>query len=96
MKSRLVFFIGLMFLLVACSGLTLKSHWDLFGPTVYELTDGNISIKYYNGNCCCIAKEVLEKVKKNVESGKLDWQKMQNKEFADKYLQQVCNELKSN
>ena len=96
MKKLIVLFIALILLLLACNnGLIIKSHHNLLGPTVYELTDGNHSIKYYNGQCCCIAKKVLEEIKQQIEDNELSWQDMKNKEFADKYLQQICNELKS-
>jgi hypothetical protein len=81
-------------LFVQCSEFTVKTDHGFFGPDVYELTNGEISIKYYNGNCCCIAKEVLMEVQRRIESNELDWTKLRDKTFADQYLQKVCDELR--
>lgn len=81
-------------LMFGCSNLRLKTDHSWFGPDVYELTDGEISVRYYNGDCCCIAKEVLEELRYRVNSGKVDWQKFSDKKFADEYLKNLCIELK--
>ena len=90
-----LFALFLTLFLIGCNnGLTLKSHYNLFGSTVYELTDGNISIKYYNGLCCCIAKEVLEEIKTMVSEGELNWYKFADKKYADERLKVICKMVK--
>ncbi len=74
----------------------LKTHHGFLTPNVYELTDGNISIKYYNGQCCCVAKEVLTELKTRIETGQIDPARLKDKTFVEKTLQQLCNELKNN
>lgn len=92
MKKILLLIIAIT-LFVGCSSLRLKTDHGWFGPDVYELTDGELSVRYYNGDCCCIAKEVLEELRNRVNSGKVDWQKFADKKFADEYLKQLCAEM---
>ena len=94
-------FLILFFGLANCGGLTIKTSHGFMGPDVYELTDGDISVKYYNGNLCqgallkgFNAKDVLKEVKRQVESGELKWELMRNKVFAKEYLHEVCYQMK--
>lgn len=87
-------FLFLVIIITSCSSLSLKTDHGWFGPDVYELTDGEISVRYYNGDCCCIAKEVLEELHNRVDAGKVDWQKFADKKFAKEYLSKLCEELK--
>jgi len=64
------------------------------GPDVYSLSGNGIVVNYYNGECCCIAKEVLKELQRRVDDGELDWMKMKDETFRDEYLRQVCRELK--
>lgn len=63
-------------------------------PDVYELTNGTISIKYYNGDCCCIAEKVLTEIKSRIERKKINAQKFADKYFTSCYLQSICDSLK--
>jgi len=86
----------LCFFLPGCNGWDVKKHSGFMSPDVYELTNGDISIKYYNGDCCCIAKEVLTEVKKRIEANQIELIKLNDKKFVDEYLQKLCNEMRAN
>lgn len=98
--SRTTLVVGLIcllcFLLAGCNEWKVKKHGGFMTPDVYELTNGDMSIKYYNGDCCCIAKEVLTEVKKRIEANQIDVIKLNDKKFVDEYLQKLCNEMRAN
>lgn len=81
-------------LLTGC-GVRVKEHWGFMGPSTYEATNGKISVTYYNGACCCVAEQVLENLADYANSGKLDWSKMADKDFADKVLEEECQRVKN-
>ena len=83
-------------LLAGCNEFTIKTHRGFLSPDVYELTNGDISIKYYNGDCCCIAKEVLTEIKRRIEIGEMDATKLKDKKYVDEYLRRLCNEMRAN
>lgn len=78
----------------ACAQVKVKTHHNFMGSDVYEATDGKVSVKYYNGECCCIAKEVLKRLAEDANSGLLDWDMMQDEIFRKAALRLVCDELK--
>lgn len=61
------------------------------GPDVYYATDGKTEVRYYNGQCCCVAKKVLESLADRANSGELDWSKMADKDFRSFELKQQCS-----
>lgn len=91
--KRILMLAAIVVLILGCSEFTVKTDYGFLGPAVYELTNGDLSIKYYNGNCCCIAKDVLGEIKLRIETGRLDWTKLKDKQYADEYLQSVCDSL---
>ena len=98
-KFQIVSVIALICLLAGflpgCNGnFVVKTHHGFMSPDVYELTNGDISIKYYNGNCCCIAKDVLIEMKSRIEKNEIIIDSLNNKKFVDNYLQKLCNEMR--
>jgi hypothetical protein len=63
------------------------------GISYYRLSDDKISVVYASSMCPCIAREVLDEVKRRVESKELDWLKMADDKFAQDYLEKVCREM---
>jgi hypothetical protein len=82
----------LVLLLTGCSsGWVVKTHPGFMVPTTYELTDGTTSINYYNGNCCCVAKPVLEYIKTEIESGLIDTKQLAaSPTYRDSILATTC------
>jgi hypothetical protein len=78
---------------VSCAGVRVKTHHGFMGPNVFEATDGKVSVSYYNGNCCCVAEKVLESLAKQANSGMLDWNLMQFKEFRERVLKEECDKM---
>jgi len=94
--KKLFVLISLIFITAcSCSEFTVKTQLGVFGPDVYELTNGGISIKYYNGNCCCIAKDVLVEMKNRIEKGVIEIDSLKSKKFVDSYLRDLCWLIKS-
>lgn len=79
----------LILLLVGC-GVRVHTDRGWMGPNVYYATDGKIEVRYYNGQCCCIAKKVLESLADRANSGKLDWNRMADEKFQDYELALQC------
>jgi len=75
--------------------LSLKTHHGWLGPNVYELTDGKISITYYDGDCCCIARDVLKEIKRRVEEDNLEWGLFNDSLYTKNYLSQLCQEMRA-
>lgn len=92
MIKNIIIVICLLFLF-GC-GVRVKTNWGFMGPDVYVASDGNIEVIYYNGECCCIAKEVLESLSYKANHGELDWAKMSDKEFRKTTLLEECTRLK--
>lgn len=86
----------LLVFLVSCHDIEIKTHNNFFGSTTYEATDGEISVHYYNGQCCCVAKEVLERLIEKTESGRYVWEFMKDQEYQDMALTEMCYEVKLN
>jgi hypothetical protein len=91
MKKFILFF--MLLCLFGC-GVRVKAHYGFMGPDTYEATDGKVSVHYYNGNCCCVAKEVLESLANEANSGKLDWVLMEFPEFRERVLAEECKKVK--
>lgn len=94
--SAVALVVLLCFLLAGCNEWKVKKHSGFMTPDVYELTNGDVSIKYYNGDCCCIAKDVLTEVKLRIENNQIDVAKLKDKKFVDDYLRNLCNEMRAN
>jgi hypothetical protein len=82
-------------LLFGCAGISIKTHSGFIGPDIYEATDGKIPVYYYNGDCCCIAKEVLEVLADRANRQDVDWNLMLNQVVRDSILQRTCDSLKA-
>lgn len=77
-----------------CSSVRIDTHHGFLAPDVYELTDGSVSYFYYNGDCCCVAKEVLENVLADYKSDKISQHNWVDKEFMYKYIDSICIKIK--
>jgi hypothetical protein len=82
------------FVLCSCGRVRVKTSWGYMGPNTYIATDGKIEVRYYNGACCCVAKQVLESLADKANSGELDWSLMADKEFRSKTLSDECAKQK--
>jgi hypothetical protein len=102
MKNNSILFMSLFIVVLilaylsldGCNSLSLKTHHGWLGPNVYELTDGVISINYYDGDCCCIAKAMLTEIKRRVEEDNLDWNLFKDSLYTKNYLSQLCQEMR--
>jgi len=95
-NSLVILVLVLMYLsLDGCNSLTLKTHHGWLGPNVYELTDGKISITYYDGDCCCIARDVLKEIKRRVEEDNLEWGLFNDSLYTKNYLSQLFQEMRA-
>ena len=63
-------------------------------PEIYEATDGNISVYFYDGSCCCVAKKVLENLAYKANTGGLDWKKMEDESYQKQILSEECEKIK--
>lgn len=72
----------------------VKHHHGFMGPDTWEATDGKISVPYYNGNCCCVAEQVLQNLADKANSKEMDWSKMADPEFRSAILQSECRKVK--
>jgi len=84
-----------MGLLAGCVRVEVKTHHGWTGPDTYEATDGKVSVTYYNGLCCCVAKQVLESLAGKANAGKLDWSMMANDSFKNRTLSEECKVIKA-
>jgi hypothetical protein len=94
---KIVSFILLSLLLICVSscGLRVKTYHNWFGPDIYTLTDGNYKLMYYNGDCCCVAKQVLEKIKDEIKTGYVEWPRVVlDHEYKEYCLKHYCDELR--
>ena len=89
MKSILI----LLIILTGC-GVRIDVHRSIMAPDVYELTDGSVSYFYANGDCCCIAEEVVESVLGDYKNGKISQQQWNDKQFMKNYLDSTCIKIK--
>lgn len=94
-KQKKIIIALMLFILSACSstGWQVKTDRGFLGPDVYELTNGDISVKYYNQQCCCIAKEVLIELKRRIEAGKVKPERLKNNRYKEMILKQICKQL---
>lgn len=61
------------------------------GPDVYYATDGETEVRYYNGQCCCVAKKVLQSLAdKANNTTDLKWSDMADPEYKKKILSDQC------
>lgn len=93
MLKKLILAIAVISLNAGCAlgkEVKVKTHYNLFGPTVWEATDGTTSVTYYNGNCCCVAEEVLESLARQANQNELHWPKMADEKFKKAILNAEC------
>jgi len=84
----------LSFFLCSCSTFKVtQEDTGAWGIKVYKLSDGKTSITYLSSMCPCIAEEVLKEVKKDLDEHKVQWLDLQNENYANMYLEQVCKQL---
>jgi hypothetical protein len=76
--------------LAGCVGVTVHTHHGFMGPDTYEATDGKVSVGYYNGDCCCVAEQVLDNLAAKANKGELDWSKMADEKFKRETLWNEC------
>lgn len=86
--------IAFLMLLAGCQHIRLSTEHSFMGPDVYVATDGKTEVRYYNGKCCCNAKEVLAAVVKDANEGIFDWSLMRNEEYKDKRLHNMCTKIR--
>lgn len=90
MKKATVLILMLLTLsMTACSGLQVKEHETWSGVNSYELTDGDISVRYYKSSCP-FPKETLEAVIKEVQKGFVIWELMNDRKYRDLVLKEQC------
>lgn len=88
--KRLLLMVCCVCLLSGCAGVTVKTHHGWMGPDTWEATDGKVSVSYYNGNCCCVAEEVLQTLADKANSGQFDWSKMADEKYKEQVLADTC------
>jgi hypothetical protein len=76
-----------------CAEVRVKTHYGWMGPDTWEATDGKVSVNYYNGDCCCIAKEVLQSLADQANSGAFNWVMMDDQRFREETLSQRCRRM---
>ena len=96
MNKKLIIIIGVLIFFFGCKTVRVKSHWGYMGPSTYEATDGTISVFYYNGNCCCVAEQVLINLADRANRGEFQWSIMADKAMKDKMLEEECQRMKNN
>lgn len=64
------------------------------GPTIWTASNGRVSVSYYNGQCCCIAKYVLQNLADDSNAGVFDWNDMSDKAIKEAKLAEECKRLK--
>lgn len=64
------------------------------GPDMYEATDGKIPVYYHDGDCCCIAEEVLESLADRANKHDFDWMIMGDQVVRDSMLWKTCDSLR--
>jgi hypothetical protein len=79
----------------ACADVRVKTHHGWMGPSTWEATDGKISVSYYNGNCCCVAEQVLKNLAEKANRHELDWRQMADPKFREDALANECKKLQS-
>jgi len=85
--------IGIL-VLSSCSTWRVNTSYGFLSSDTYTLTNGDIAIHYYNGDCCCIAEEVLQELKRRIESGEVNSETLRDRKYANKLLREICKELK--
>jgi hypothetical protein len=94
--KALTFVFCCLLVLSGCSGVTVKTHHGFMGPDSWEATDGQVSVSYYNGDCCCVAERVLLNLAAQANRQELDWSKMADPEFSQSALAAECKKLQGN
>lgn len=90
--------IAVLSLTLACSSVgrvKVSTDRGFMGPDVYVATDGQTEVRYYNGRCCCVAKNVLERLAARANSGDLDWGAMEDPATRDRELADLCKAVKA-
>ena len=83
-----------MIILCSCSRVEVRKDVMFMYPDSWEATDGKVSVFYENKDCCCIAEEVIKQAASNANCGKLEWAKMADEPFQQRYMLDLCNEIR--
>ena len=75
--------------LLSCSTWRVNTSYGFLSSDTYILTNGDIAIHYYNGDCCCIAEEVLQELKRRIELGEVNSEMLRDKEYVNKLLREI-------
>ena len=62
-------------------------------PTIYLITDGDIEVKTYAGDCL-YAKTLSDEIARRANNGELDFKQFRNERFANRYMDELCDSLK--
>lgn len=95
-RAAIVSCIFVLFLCAGCASTRISTHRMFMYPTTYTIEDREtgVSVGYYNGNCCCVAEEVLHHVQKGIEAGTVDREAFfSDPEYRAGILKLFCLEL---
>lgn len=87
----LIVFVTVLAMFAGCGmlGVRVKHHSGFMGPETWEATDGRVSVHYYRSDCW-EAEEVLKRLAKYANTGKLNWGKMADEKYRNAVLADEC------